>query len=141
MNTVAQSIVGATAAVLLLAGCSAVSAEAQGVPTTSSSVTPSATPAPVTAKVAPSPSPSHNPDWGDYTQDEFYIASIAPGWRGAHPTDQQLIAYARTTCKLLSTGVSLKDARSVAGKSEDAIANNLSVTTYAVQVYCPEFTP
>ena len=142
MNKIAQGLIGATAAILLLAGCSAISAEAQGVPTPTPSATLSSTPEPIAAKAeSPSPSPSHNPDWGNYTQDEFYLLSVAPPWQGPRPTDAKLIALAHVACAQLAAGTKFENARPVPGKSQDDLTNSLGVTTYAVQVYCPEFTP
>ena len=137
MTKVVHVAIAAAASVLLLAGCSAVSAEAQGVPTPTPSVTPSSTPEPIAAKAeSPSPSPSHNPDWGDYTQDEFYLAGAGRGWQGIRPTDQELIAAAHLACETLRSGTPRADVHVADGPD----INNLRTVTYAIQVYCPEFT-
>ena len=149
MNKIAQGLVSATAAILLLAGCSAVSAEAQGVPTPSASSTPSSEPsaspsstltaAPIPAEAsAPAPSPSSS-KFGNYTQDEFFLASMAGTWHGTQPSDARLIEAAHLACDTLRNGTLKKDVRVVDGQGADADWNNGRIVLYGVDTYCPEF--
>lgn len=133
-NTLA--VITAIAALSVLAGCSAAPASKTTAETSSS--------APAAHKLVaeqstPTPPATSNPDWGKYTQDEFYIKSVEANWPSGRPADDQLISDAHAACADLKAGT---DRKAVAVVGDDAeLPGNVTVVTYAIQVYCPEFAP
>ena len=130
----------AVVAVLALSGCASAGASADVAksvaPAEVASAEPSAAAIEMTDAAAPEPTAS---EYGDYTQDEFYVASIASAWRGTVPTDAEFIGAAALACQDLTAGAAAADVTVVSGEGEDAEWNNEHAVQYAVQVYCPEF--
>ena len=140
MNKIAQCIVGATAAVLLLAGCSAVSAEAQGVPsdapsTASSDASPA--PAPIAMSEAPEAPKSAAQEAGFKDENDWYLRSIKSSWTGDMPDDEQLLAAGTLACDELAKGTPRDQVHAVVGSGEAAVNNNQNLIGYAVMALCP----
>ena len=140
MNKIAQGLIGATAAILLLAGCSAVSAEAQGVPAPSSSSTPNETPSPAPVAVGtptPNTDPSSNKWNGFASQREWYLRSLEGAISGQPPSDDQLIAAGNLACEQIKSGKKLNLVRVVKGSGPSADLDNRNIVEAARMVYCP----
>ena len=142
MNKIAQGLIGATAAILLLAGCSAVSAEAQGVP----SVAPSAT-ASSESSASPSSTPSASPgntdpssnQWNGFaSQRDWYLRSLDGALSGNPPSEDQLIAAGNLACKQLNNGKKIDAVRVVTGTGPSADLDNRNIVEAARMVYCPD---
>lgn len=123
--------------VLALSGCSAASGAAEPVVSSPTS-TPKVEPAPIT-EVTATPSAEPEADYGEYTQDEFYLESITYTWQGVLPSDDELIGAGLLACEQLTAGTAMPDVTVVQGDSEEAVWNNQQVRTQGMYVYCPEF--
>ncbi|WP_120338138.1 DUF732 domain-containing protein [Cryobacterium soli] len=108
-------------------------------PEVAASAEPTAEPVAAPIKMSSEPTPEPTGEYGDYTQDEFYVASISSAWRGALPADAEFVGAAALACQDLTAGAAAADVRVVSGEGEDADWNNDHAVQYAVQVYCPEF--
>ena len=120
------------AVALLLAGCSGGTVAA---PESTEAAAPTA--APITQ--APSTESASESDYGDYTQDEFFVKSVQAFWKGDMPSDPELVAAGKEACSQLSAGTAEEAVVAVVGDSDDAKSNNNRVIVSATQVYCPEF--
>lgn len=130
----------ALAAALTLTACSAPAASnPEAPPASAASTTPTITAAPIQPQAAAEPAPTTvNPgeDYGDMTQDEFYLEGVHWGWRGPRPSDEQLIAAGLLVCEELEAGKKHDDIRVVLGDTDDAAWNNEKVVMMGGQVYC-----
>lgn len=131
-NTLA--VVAAIAGILILAGCSSTPTQTTDVKIGSEAHTGQNV-------SATTPTPTHNPDWGKYTQDEFFIKSMEFGWVHGRPSNETLIRDAHLACSALQAGTARENVTIITGDDDKSKAENKTLLTYAIQVYCPEFTP
>ena len=153
---IAQGLIGATAAILLLAGCSAVSAEAQDAPTLSTSSTPSATPseqpsAPGPVAVAPSQAPA-KPTAGIIPNGEATFLKYATqpgstllvGMDGV--PDSDLLKAGYYACDLFAQGQSYDkmdvihgDEAALAAANQPPNRNDAAIAGLASQTLCVQY--
>lgn len=137
-----RKIMGTLAiAVLALTACGAPAETSSIQPLVGSAPAVTITAAPIPAQAEAVVTTSAANDYGKYTQDEFFIASVAPAWRGTRPTDAQFISAAKLVCEQLGTGSELASIRGVEGSGEDADWNNDRIVQSAIRVYCPAEEP
>lgn len=143
MRRISAVIVG-VAAVALLAGCSAVNAEAasQTVPTASvapsatSSSTPSA--APIVMSDAPDAPKTAAQKAGFKDANDWYLRSIKSAWSGDMPSDHQLLDAASLACGALVKGTPRNQIHVVTGEGDAVVNNNRNVIQYSIMAICPK---
>ena len=110
MNKIAQSLIAATAAIVLLAGCSS----APSTNNSDATDAPSDTPAPL---VAESASPSANPSNAVFL--EYVRGKLLPSTQIGNASDDQLLAAGHEACDQIRAGTDPGDVRVVEGEQPD----------------------
>lgn len=99
----------------------------------------SVTPAPIpVSTVKPETESELHPIYGNYTQDEFFLASLKDTWMGAEPTAEQQLAAGLLVCQKLAEGTPKDQVRVMEGSGAVIDNDNANIVRYAIQVYCPE---
>ena len=144
MNKIAQSLIAATAAIVLLAGCSSPSAEAKDAPEPSatpsasaSAASESAPPAPIVMSDAPEAPTSAAQQAGFKDENDMYMRGIKSAWSGELPSDEQLLAAAHYVCDAVTGGVPRDQIKAVTGEGDAATNNNRNLIESAVFAFCP----
>lgn len=137
MNKIVQSVIAATAAILLLAGCSAGSAEAQAAPEPSVSATPSDA---ANATLTPDAEPTA-PVVKD--ADSLYLKEVRIRLKAMDSTsDADLIAAGHKACDLYAQGQKRESIDIIEGDAPGEPfpgANDLAIATWAAKAYCQEY--
>lgn len=136
-----KKLIAVTAAVLVLAGCTAAPSDETS---DSARTAPSSTPT-ATETVEPTAAPLAEQPEADETETEpmpagegEFLAAVYPAWRGALPSDSELIAAGNYACEQMTAGVAKAEVVAVEGASEDAMWNNSQLIS-AAGLLCTEF--
>ena len=134
-----KKLVAVVAAVLVLAGCSAVPSDNGA---DSARVAPSSSPTAAPLPEQPEPEITEQSEAqknGFKDEDDWYLRSVKSSWQGDVPTDEELLKAGTSACEALTSGTQKADVVSVEGDSENAVYNNQIVVAYAIMALCPEF--
>ncbi|GAA2230292.1 hypothetical protein N1031_06965 [Herbiconiux moechotypicola] len=112
---------------LVLAGCSTTSAESEA------AVESTPTAAPITAAAE---EPTEAAALTDDEVSAYFLDSVKPTWRGAEPTDEELLSAAELVCEQLAGGATVDSVVVVEGEGEDADWNNFQLVNRAADSYC-----
>jgi len=143
-----KKLIAVTAAVLVLAGCSAapVDETTDSARTVPSSSAPAETSEPTAAPLAEQPepeasgefSPDHNAQsLGFKDADDMFLRSVQSSWSGDIPSDAELLAAGAYACEQIATGVVRDTIIAVQGDSETAMRHNQVVVSSAGYAWCP----